>query len=91
MMSNKTDQKVLEDLLKEETLEVKELKQWAKELKKAETDSDRDVLDRFEAYKFRKDCENVYKAKEQQIFAYMDIAKNIKKNQEEAKLKPVKP
>ena len=81
----KEEIKEMGDLITKETHSVKELNTWSAKLKQAETDKERDILDRFEAFKYRTDCDNVASAKNQQILAYLNIHKNIKANEAEKK------
>jgi hypothetical protein len=81
----KEEQKQMDDLIKKESHSVTELNTWSNKLKQAEVDKDRDILDRFEAFKYRIDCDNLASAKNQQILAYMNIKKNLAAQEAEKK------
>ena len=85
----KEEEKQMTDLIKREKHSVDELKKWSAKLKTVETSKEYDVLDRFEAFKGRTDCDNMISAKNQQLLAYMNIQKNLKE-QREKKAEPAK-
>lgn len=67
----------MQELIKRDKQEVKDLKEWSVILKRVETDEEEHLLDRFKAYKERVYCDNMITAKEAQLFAYANILKNM--------------
>jgi hypothetical protein len=87
----KEESKQMAELVAKEQKQVKELNKWKAQLIAAELDKDRDILDRFEAYKYRVDCENISTAKTNQINQYLNIHKNLVEQERKKQAEKLKP